>query len=727
MLWVLGLVLTIPLQASLFSFGTDVEDTEIGSPSNLIAKNRDSAPNTATRHDSPLTLLYVEKLANGELDAIGNVIDLGSLGEIAIPDSGNVLYLGTTLGLQILERDPETGEIDFLGSTGTTLDLRHASLLWDSLQGRLLAHQCGIWHEFSRTGLDAAMLEYQGELNVRDDSQACSIQLLLDPSRALIYRVGGWYIDLLEVDANGGMQFIESFEISGLKRVVRASQTGMLYVLANDSLVVLRPEHGTGKLRRLDHEYPMDGLEVPALSDNEEFLFILDLYGSHANVLNLEEATLPKPVESVLRVWGVPGFPRTDECRFVVERQKTYAADVFCRNSAFVVTFFEASGDVEVGKERLDHAGARDDAVPDFGFPVDVDTSPDGKYVYVTTPEMGVLVYSRSGRAMEDERADLVVESPSASSTNLTPGTVFTFEVSVRNQGDAAAIATTLRYLLSEDETISTDDEELAFDSVPALAVGAATEQSIDATAPDSSGTYYYGACVDSIAGESDTSNNCSAGIAINVAHDETSTPDLVVVSPTIADANPSVDASFTFGATVQNQGGVESVASTLWVYRSNNPIISTNDQAVVSTSVASLGADSSSNHAIDLVAPADVGTYYYGACIDKVEDEWDVSNNCSAGVRLLVVPGSSSDTADLSISETAVSTASPEVGDTFSLTVEVSNTGNADSSATMLSFYRSTDDSISVDNTLVGEGRIPVLSKSSTNEETMQLAAPPP
>ena len=33
---------------------------------------------------------------------------------------------------------------------------------------------------------------------------------------------------------------------------------------------------------------------------------------------------------------------------------------------------------------------------------------------------------------------------------------------------------------------------------------------SIDVTAPSTPGTYYYGACVDPVADESDTQNNCS-------------------------------------------------------------------------------------------------------------------------------------------------------------------------------------------------------------------------
>ena len=48
------------------------------------------------------------------------------------------------------------------------------------------------------------------------------------------------------------------------------------------------------------------------------------------------------------------------------------------------------------------------------------------------------------------------------------------------------------------------------------LAPSATSDQSVDLTAP-AAGTYYYGACVDAVAGESDTANNCSTAVRVDV------------------------------------------------------------------------------------------------------------------------------------------------------------------------------------------------------------------
>ena len=46
---------------------------------------------------------------------------------------------------------------------------------------------------------------------------------------------------------------------------------------------------------------------------------------------------------------------------------------------------------------------------------------------------------------------------------------------------------------------------------------GTRTISASSLSAPSDTGTYYYGVCVDSVSGESDTGNNCSAGRRVTV------------------------------------------------------------------------------------------------------------------------------------------------------------------------------------------------------------------
>ena len=113
---------------------------------------------------------------------------------------------------------------------------------------------------------------------------------------------------------------------------------------------------------------------------------------------------------------------------------------------------------------------------------------------------------------------DLVVSSASASDTTLSSGQAFILQAKVRNQGDGSSAATMLRYYLSDDATITSGDLEVGTDAIGALNPGAISGVLISLTAPVSAGTYYYGACVESVSGESDTDNNCSEAVTITVS-----------------------------------------------------------------------------------------------------------------------------------------------------------------------------------------------------------------
>ena len=90
--------------------------------------------------------------------------------------------------------------------------------------------------------------------------------------------------------------------------------------------------------------------------------------------------------------------------------------------------------------------------------------------------------------------------------------------MTVRNDGDNVSSTTTLHYYRSTDVTITTADTEVGNDTVRALMASGTSEESVSLTAPSSAGTYYYGACVDAVTGESNTTNNCSGSVRVTVS-----------------------------------------------------------------------------------------------------------------------------------------------------------------------------------------------------------------
>ena len=150
----------------------------------------------------------------------------------------------------------------------------------------------------------------------------------------------------------------------------------------------------------------------------------------------------------------------------------------------------------KIQRSNLDGTGVENLITTGFGFPFSI--------------ALGIGAPVNAG-------SDLVVQT-SVDDNTLTTGQSFTLSATVRNQGNTSAAATTLRYYRSSNATISTDDVEVGTDAVSSLSAGGTSDESINLNAPSDAGTYYYGACVDGVSGESNTDNNCSSGVSVTVS-----------------------------------------------------------------------------------------------------------------------------------------------------------------------------------------------------------------
>ena len=126
--------------------------------------------------------------------------------------------------------------------------------------------------------------------------------------------------------------------------------------------------------------------------------------------------------------------------------------------------------------------------------------------------------------------------------------------------------------------------------------------------------------------------------------------PDLIVEPPTVSDDTLTPGQSFTLFVTVRNQGSADTGLLNLNFYRSTDAGISAADTLVAQFQSSPLAAGGTWSDRHFGTAPANAGTYYYGACVeDTTVTESDTTNNCSSGVRVTVTDiGSSSDRAVL-------------------------------------------------------------------------------
>ena len=247
------------------------------------------------------------------------------------------------------------------------------------------------------------------------------------------------------------------------------------------------------------------------------------------------------------------------------------------------------------------------------------------------------LVACPDPSAASSHRPDLTVVKASDNVSSVVVDATFDIKVMITNQGAASAVPTTLQWYYSSDSIITAVDSQMgdAFE-MAALESGATSEATHTFRAPTRPGTFYYGACVAAVAGETNAQNNCSEAIAIVVTAGPA--PDLnfntMAVSPSIIAPGGNV----TLSATVANGGSALAAATSLIWYRSTDNVIDITDVSVDISSVASLAAGA----AITLtysVAVSSIGTLYYGACVDPIANEATANNNCSTAAKVQVKP----------------------------------------------------------------------------------------
>ena len=140
-------------------------------------------------------------------------------------------------------------------------------------------------------------------------------------------------------------------------------------------------------------------------------------------------------------------------------------------------------------------------------------------------------------------------------------------------------------------------------------------------------------ACVDRVADEYYTNNNCSSAVKIIVT-----APDLIVTNMMVSRTTVALSHMITLTATVRNVGDRSSTNTTLRWYRSTDTNIDTNDILVETNTLSSLAAGRNVTISNEIMVPNTVGTYYYYACVDSVTGEYDPNNNCSSTVSILIL-----------------------------------------------------------------------------------------
>ena len=313
----------------------------------------------------------------------------------------------------------------------------------------------------------------------------------------------------------------------------------------------------------------------------------------------------------------------------------------------------------------------------------DGDTTPSESYTITV-----VIQAQRLGGAIEFAIEQFVVSDPALGINEPLDLTAV-----VRNQGTTAATVPAVSFYRSGDATIDPATDTLVGSGLSTAtgdlaSLASRRYLSNQLTAPTVSGVYYYGACVAETAGE-DTSNNCSSGVSVTVA----SPSDLYFSTALGAPAGAGTGGILQLTATVGNQGtGSNSSNARVRYYQRN----ANTDISIGTVLLNRIAGNTVNGQALsfDATAPSTANTYEYYACIEGTDFDNNSSNDCTSTVQVSVV--------NLLAVAIAANPASLVTGQSFTLVATVVNSGST-SMDTTLTFYRSADQAIDSNDTVLG------------------------
>lgn len=186
-------------------------------------------------------------------------------------------------------------------------------------------------------------------------------------------------------------------------------------------------------------------------------------------------------------------------------------------------------------------------------------------------------------------------------------------DASVSNQGTSPSPSTQLRFYRSNDGTVNRNDTRVGARTVNPLDPGRSEWSflnEVDVPRPTAPGTYYFGACVDPVPGDTNSANDCAGGDSYTVER-----PDLAVERVSVYEYLRS------WSATVRNRGGP--APGTLLK-------ITQNGRTVQTKSVRALeGGSFSSAYLSGSLTGVTTGILRF--CVDTVPHETATGNNCTS------------------------------------------------------------------------------------------------
>ena len=344
--------------------------------------------------DAPTWLRYAGRLRASALGLGTPRTD--STPALAFEDRGTALYLATSRGVHILERDAASGTL----TPNAIVDVAEPqALLWDRERSKLYVLDGCAWRRLAPSDDSRLALVDEGVLEIVDgDLPSCDVYAAFLDSTGAFLHYG--HADGIEVYGIGeaDLTAVESVAIGDFEHAVGSDAGARLYATNGYTLQVFTRNQDTGALTQADTVDLAGEWTTAVAASHDDYVVALARNG-RAYAFELVGDSFALRELNTLGPVGNPSWRDAHgECGFIASRLGPAAFDAFCRNSAFSAVIRATDG--AAGLHATDYvanwqADRFNNHVPQFKSEA-LAASPDGRHVYVYS-EGDILTFERIG------------------------------------------------------------------------------------------------------------------------------------------------------------------------------------------------------------------------------------------------------------------------------------------------------------------------------------------
>lgn len=376
---------------------------------------------------APQWLRYVGRIAHGRRDGSGNIAKLPAPRESVFNDDGTALYIATQSGLNTYSRDPESGELTYENESH---DIHPQSfLVWDTHRSRLYANHSDIWWVYEPNDEDDLKLDlvdvHYGLGTTTTRNTYGTPSLYMEPEGNFLYRTLANEQTVYTFDTDGSIVYWGGFAVP--RPAVFPSQRANDWYSTNNTTIFSDSRILGSAFFERGRSYNLSGRDTRVIGSDQsgEYVFVADTYVASVLRNDLETGEFSSETSEYFFSLGVT------DCAGVFARNQNLAADVICGRGGYVFEFDPDSEDIDLSDNfvnagfffRVDDRFGR--RVPSYSLTASksVTASPDGRHLYASTTNHGVLIFERFGNpvieqseeedaAIETKRLDLLRASP---------------------------------------------------------------------------------------------------------------------------------------------------------------------------------------------------------------------------------------------------------------------------------------------------------------------------